>query len=240
MANSFEAHKVELIAKRADLILSLDLNFDGLRFPSVDEDAPASIHSLSDALIDHAQQNSTGDAHETETTLDENSSGSSHVEVHVSSMHLIEASRYFETLLVGKFQEASEKQIALTEIHAQAFIILMNIVHSRYRHLPKRVEPEILFQLCILIDMYGMHDSTVLQTDLWFECLLKEIPDHSAPNLHHWAFICYVLKKAEAFQAVTATIQKFYIESAVPSIPLPSSYEGEQHQILICAILTGF
>lgn len=96
---------------------------------------------------------------------------SSLIELHVSAMHLTEASKYFEALLTGQFREACRdagaiRRVPLEDIYAPAFMLLMEIAHSRYHNLPARVDAEMLFQLCILIDMYDMHELTILQTDL--------------------------------------------------------------------------
>lgn len=159
------------------------------------------------------------------------------VETHVSAVHLIEASKYFETLLAGRFLEAGKvdtgamRRIPLQDIYAPAFILLMDIVHSRYHRLPAHIDAEMLFQLCILIDMYAMHESTTLQSYLWFQRLIHQIPVCAAANLHHWAFICYVLRKSEQFRAVTAILQRYYVDSDNPcKIPLPSSLESKSCQ----------
>lgn len=134
------------------------------------------------------------------------------VETHVSAVHLIEASKYFQTLLAGHFLEAGKvgtgatRRIPLHKIYAPAFILLMDIVHSRYHRLPAHIDAQMLFQLCILIDMYGMHESTILQSYLWFQRLSHQIPVCAAANLHHWAFFCYVFQKSKQFQAVIVVL----------------------------------
>ncbi|KAK5069427.1 hypothetical protein LTR51_008677 [Lithohypha guttulata] len=208
-----------------------------------EEHACSSSHS-EDGQSKHGRLPGRADAeHHPYTVV---SGNPSFVEMHVSATHLIEASKYFETLLAGQFQEACPQddssigRIALEEVYAPAFTILMNIAHSRYWRLPERVDTEMLFELCMLIHMYDMHESAVLQTDLWFGYLHDTVSEHSVAHLHRWSFICYVLRKTEAFRAVTEILQRCHLQSAVHNIPLPPCFDGKvqqsrQEAVALCA-----
>jgi len=150
------------------------------------------------------------------------------IEMQVSAAHLIESSKYFETLLTGPFREEKESSILLEEVPVQPFKILMDVIHHRNKHVLKYLEAEILYQLCVLIDMYKMHEATVLWTNLWFQQLCDQIPQEKSASLQHWAFICYVLQEAEQFQAVTQILQRHFEEGADEyKVPLPPAFDGE-------------
>jgi len=162
------------------------------------------------------------------------------VEMHVSSAHLVQSSKYFETLLTGPFAETKAssvsdvRRIPLKEVAIPPCRILMNIIHNRTNSLPERVQAETLYQLCLLIDMWEVHEATALLTDRWFTQLRDQIPQGKSARLRHWTFICHVLHKPEQFQALTALLQRHYVASMpLDDVPLPASFDGKN------AILVG-
>ena len=154
------------------------------------------------------------------------------VEAHVSAKHLTEVSAYFSTLLQGRFTEARRdpvpgcRRLTLHEVYAPAFVHVLNILHLRHHDVPRRIDPAMLFQVCVLIDMYDIHDALALQTDLWFQDLARRIPTTAAPTLYHWAFICYALKKREAGRRVMRILLRCYTAFPVLQVPLPARYRG--------------
>lgn len=176
----------------------------------------------------------------------EHKNDSPRCEMHVSSAHLSQSSKYFRALLSGSFREASghsasdSRRIDLDEVPVEPFVILMKILHHRNRSLPKVVSAELLYQLCVMIDMYEMHEATSLWTDQWFANASYQIPQKYSTSLRHWAFICYVLQKEESFKKVTANLQRYFVEGAdADEIPLPAKFDGEHSDLGLSPPLTS-
>lgn len=166
------------------------------------------------------------------------------IEIGVSKAHLIESSNYFKILLKGSFSEAIEvspgaiKRVTLKEIAVPQFEILMNIIHLRNQKVPRKVDAESLYKLCCLIDMYEMHEATVLWTDMWFGLVWDQIPRKDSPCLRHWAFICYVLRHAESFRTVTALLQKHFKSGPRDhAVPLPPYFDSESFRTYCLQVL---
>lgn len=142
------------------------------------------------------------------------------VEMHVSAMHLIEASKHFETVLADEFQRPRQpgpqnvQTIHLWGINAPALRILMMIAHARYNQLPTYIDFQMLFEVCLQIDKYDMHELTALQVNIWFEHLMDQIPSHPTRDIDQWIFVCYVLQKPKQFEELTEMVLKHYFDAA--------------------------
>jgi hypothetical protein len=62
-------------------------------------------------------------------------------------------------------------------------------------------------QVVILIDKYEFHEVAEVFTDMSFEFLWKAIPRNSSPDLAHWIYICWVLRKEPEFKTLTRIAQ---------------------------------
>lgn len=80
------------------------------------------------------------------------------IEIWVSSRHLILASSHFRRMLKGQWEEAHSLQsngclrIEETDWDADALRIVMDIIHGRFRRVPKAISLEILAKIAVLVD----------------------------------------------------------------------------------------
>ncbi len=131
------------------------------------------------------------------------------IRMRVSSRHLTLASPVFERLLKGEFAESCRlkstgtTEVRLPEDNLQALQILLNIIHSHSRKVPREVNIDTLTQMSILIDKYGLHEATAIYTDLWFDKLKGNIPDSLTNQVMPWLCVSWVLRKPEAFKTIT-------------------------------------
>ncbi|KAJ4127912.1 hypothetical protein NW768_008195 [Fusarium equiseti] len=85
------------------------------------------------------------------------------VEFRVSSRHMSLASPVFRAMLESKFKESQLNEQGLYEVQAsewdaEAFVILLDIIHGHNRDVPKRISVETLSQIAIIVDYYGCHE----------------------------------------------------------------------------------
>ncbi|KAM0500862.1 hypothetical protein ACHAP8_004579 [Fusarium lateritium] len=94
-------------------------------------------------------------------SLDDGSS--TQMEFLVSSRHLSLASPVFRAMLESKFKESQLNEQGLYEVQAsewdaEAFVILLDIMHGHHRDVPKRISAEILSHMAIIVDYYSCHE----------------------------------------------------------------------------------
>ena len=157
-----------------------------------------------------------------------------HVRLRVSSKHLILTSQMFKAELLGGFKEAEilrneqflEK--SLPDDDADAWIILLNILHHRNRKVPRTVDLETLTQVACLVDKYFLHEAVEVFANLWISDLLPEIPNVFWRDAVTWICISGVFKEQETYKKMTKLAQlesKGKIDTR--ELPFPSDAIGK-------------
>ena len=142
---------------------------------------------------------------ETEKTPDD------YVRIRVSSKHLSLASLYFRQNLRSRMHESSTLksngyiELPMSEMDPEAMLIVMNIIHVRFRQLPDSITFETLTKLAVVVDYLQCLEAIEPFSDRWIESL-KNVPTTYSPALIQWLCISRVFKKAELFRSITGTM----------------------------------
>ena len=132
------------------------------------------------------------------------------IRIRVSSRHLILASEVFKVLLKGGLRESSKlyaegtTEIPLPDDFADGLVVLANIIHGKFRELPKKMTPQLLIQIVLLVDKYKLHESVEPFIDRWMEHVRPKIPTKKlAEDIMSWITIALVLCLEEDFEQLT-------------------------------------
>ncbi|QSZ33612.1 hypothetical protein DSL72_005180 [Monilinia vaccinii-corymbosi] len=133
------------------------------------------------------------------------------IHILVSSKHMSLASPVFKAMLQGGFQEGLKlKQsgridLALPEDDAEAWKILIGIIHGRFRSVPLGITLELFTQIAVLVDKYQMHEVPYLFIPAWKEATYGdgESATASKRNMSRWIFIAWTFNIADVFEDVT-------------------------------------
>ncbi|XMA19059.1 hypothetical protein WAI453_011850 [Rhynchosporium graminicola] len=141
---------------------------------------------------------------------------SSH-EVHciVSSRHLILASRYFETVLSGDFEEAKalratgHVEIPMLDEDLESMTILLTIIHGASRKVPRNVSLELLSNLAVLVSKFGMLETVEFFSDTWIDHLQREgLPQAYTKDVLRLLFVFWVFDRETEFRDMTRLAQR--------------------------------
>jgi hypothetical protein len=150
----------------------------------------------------------------------------SEVELRVSSRHLILASPYFKAALSGPWREAvsisadCSRCIYADDWDPEALLILMDIIHSRNRRVPRRVSLELLAKIAVLVDYYQCHEAVEVFAEIWLQKLKDDVPAKINRELVLWLCVSWVFSNAEVFASVTSIAVHQSLEP-LPTLGLP-------------------
>jgi hypothetical protein len=161
----------------------------------------------------------------------------------VSSRHMMLVSLVFRTMLSGNFKERREPasdgkvQVPLPNEDPTSFAIVLDIVHSRNRRVPKHVDLELLTRISIIVDKYQMVEAVESFSDGWIERLKKDMPttyglfgDESKRKFHRWMPIAWVFNLQSEFKSVTQVVARATgagLKNEIDSrLPIPSAVLG--------------
>lgn len=100
--------------------------------------------------------------------------------IRVSSKHMSLASPVFKSMLQGGFHEATELkkmgniEIPLPDDDAASMLILVNIIHCRFKLVPKKLDLPTLTEVAGLVDKYQCHELIELLRIGWTEDICKK------------------------------------------------------------------
>ncbi|CAN9250766.1 unnamed protein product [Alternaria alternata] len=127
----------------------------------------------------------------------------------VSSQHLICASPKFKSELIS-WSESLKWDDGLYHAHTtdwdpEAFGILLNVLHLRFRQVPKSLSLELLAKMAILVDYYRCWESFDLIADVWITHLRAKcsVPETYGRDLMLWILISWVFKLEDEFAVST-------------------------------------
>jgi hypothetical protein len=115
----------------------------------------------------------------------------------VSSRHMILGSPIFKAMLQpsnfkeGRELSASGKvEVGLPDDDANAFRIVLDIIHDHNRRVPKQISLELITRISTLVDKYQMVEAVEPFSDVWIEGLRSGLPtaygSDSKENVHQW------------------------------------------------------
>ena len=143
----------------------------------------------------------------------------------VSSHHLMQASLVFKAALTGGWKEGSTAaggcyQINAEDWDAEAMRVVLSLVHSRTKAIPRCVTLEMLSKIAVLVDYYELHEAVHFCASLWIDTLRFLPPKVYGRDLILWICVSWVFKDAPLFNGMT----KLAIEQSpgkVPTFQLP-------------------
>ncbi|KAF4455750.1 hypothetical protein F53441_1949 [Fusarium austroafricanum] len=156
-------------------------------------------------------------------SLDDGSS--TQVEFRVSSRHLSLASPFFRAMLESRFKESQPNDQGLYEVQAsdwdaEAFVILLDIIHGHHRDVPKRISVETLSHIAIIVDYYGCHEIMELVFAAWISYLgpPEDFVNHDPLR---WLFISWVFRQEALFTIATRMLLLYDNGKYVVDLPIP-------------------
>lgn len=126
----------------------------------------------------------------------------------VSSRHLVLASPVFKAMLEGGWSEGNKKdgrfRIRAEDWDVEALTVVMNVLHSHYRQVPKRVTLKMLAKIGMIVDYYKLHEAFQPMARLWMEPLKNSMPDSSfGADATLWLSVSWVFEDETAFTSIT-------------------------------------
>ncbi|KAF2656839.1 hypothetical protein K491DRAFT_715057 [Lophiostoma macrostomum CBS 122681] len=99
------------------------------------------------------------------------------IHYHVSSRHLILASKIFRTMMTGEnwaqgFREDDGLFYTRPEQwDAEAFLVLMNVLHLQNRKVPRTLSLEMLAKIAVIVDFYECEEAVEVFSKMWIDDL---------------------------------------------------------------------
>ena len=150
------------------------------------------------------------------------------VHIRVSSKHLTFASPIFKNMLDIRFEEGAmlraqgHLELPLPEDDPASLLILLKLIHGRYKLTPRKISLEMLNEVAILVDKYQLLHSAEIFLPHWLEDLGSNIPSTLNKDLLKWMSISSAFKKHDILERV---IQVALLESEGPlevdDLPIP-------------------
>ncbi|PON23706.1 hypothetical protein TGAM01_v207353 [Trichoderma gamsii] len=148
----------------------------------------------------------------------------------VSRKHLMLASRRASKVLGGSFKEAVPEEDGLFHwnfepiFDSKAFEIVMQIIHGQTRHVPEKVNVELLAQIAALVDDLECLDSIWFFAKRWLSHIKNAYAFGPFGDLPKWILISFVFEESEIFKNVTHTIIS-RSAGAMPTSGLPIRFK---------------
>lgn len=134
------------------------------------------------------------------------------VHIQVSAKHLMLASPVFKSMLTGSWKESvtfSKLQKGYIEITTEswdvdAFLILLNIVHCQFNHVPHKLDLETLAKVAVIADYYKCKEVVRFFSNIWIEALDGEYPKEYSRDLILRLWIAWFFRLSSQFRSVTS------------------------------------
>jgi len=205
-----------IIAENGDVLFTL--RDPGLAF-AVWERAENDIENHADEGRDEKHDASSADAPSDDTTLDTptttpnqpapSESIQPDVVYKVSFQHLICTSPKFKSELTS-WSESRKKDDGFYHVgtegwNPEALVIFLNILHLRYRQVPRSLSLELLAEIAKLVDYYRCWEAFDLIADVWITQVRKThpVPMNYCRELMLWMLISWVFKLDTEFASTT-------------------------------------
>ncbi|KAF7869635.1 hypothetical protein EAF04_004419 [Stromatinia cepivora] len=130
----------------------------------------------------------------------------------VSSKHMSLASPVFKAMLTGGFQEAVElrekgrTEIGLPDDDADVMIILANVIHGRFKLVPKTLYLGSLTRMAILVDKYQCYESVDFLRNVWTTGFQTHRWSRNWYNTARWICVAWVFELYAEFKEATESV----------------------------------
>lgn len=144
----------------------------------------------------------------------------------VSSHHLVLASPVFKAMMNGGWNEGNMKEgrfrVRTEDWDVEALTIVMNVLHSHYRQVPKTVTLKMLAKISVIVDYYKIQEAFQPMVLLWMLPLESQVPSTSfSPDDVLWILISWVFEDEKVFTQTTKAAILWGREDIVGSNTLP-------------------
>ncbi|KAK0741475.1 hypothetical protein B0T18DRAFT_432578 [Schizothecium vesticola] len=134
-------------------------------------------------------------------------SNSAPVIFRVVSQNPIQTSRVFKAALTGPWKEGSaaedgDKNLEAEGWDSEAMHIVLSAIHHRTRNIPRKVTPEMLCNIVVLVDYYELHDTMYFFLDTWIYSLRYSIPRTYDRDLVLWICMTSVFTSPDIHKTV--------------------------------------
>jgi hypothetical protein len=163
------------------------------------------------------------------------------IHYYVSSRHLMLASPMFKRMLTQDgFAESGRNEvdgmfhIEVSDWDAEAFLIILRIIHLRNRQVPRTVSLEMLAKIAVVVDYYGCEEAIELYTAMWIKEVekLRDLPDRSFRDIALWIWVAWTFDLVDQFESATIFAMEECTESMQTiELPIPSRVSGK-HSIV--------
>jgi hypothetical protein len=129
--------------------------------------------------------------------------------IRVSSRHLMLASAYFKRSLGGELAEGhtlryeGRVEVNMKGQDLDTILLVMNMIHGRFRSLPSSVGLDALTRIATLVDYLECHEVVEPFVNNWIEQMRGRMTRTYSKKLIQWICICQVFNKASLFKTVT-------------------------------------
>ncbi|KAM3066357.1 hypothetical protein ACMFMG_003134 [Clarireedia jacksonii] len=179
----------------------------------------------------------------------------------VSSKHMMLVSAVFKAMLQnGNFREGAalrfngKAEVPLPEDDPDALKILVDIIHSRHKHVPKKIDLDLLTNVAILVDKYRLHEAVELYSDIWIKGLLSTVPKsiQGGDAVLQWLCISWIFELEEEFAKMSRVLMAEGCDSAENilrrskwDLPIPESVielieTDRQHGLHLAMSVLGY
>lgn len=131
------------------------------------------------------------------------------IRIRVSSKHLALASPYFKRMLGPNWEEGKSLRatgttsITATDFDLDALLVVLNAMHGRQDHLPRKLSLEMLANVAVVVDYYQCHGVVDMAKELWINNLKPSFPTTYTENATLWIWVAWVFSAAEEFESAT-------------------------------------
>ena len=152
----------------------------------------------------------------------------------VSSKHLVLASAYFGKMLSPQWREGRElsangtMELEVPDTDPDVFLIILNIIHSRKKRVPRAVSLEKLTELAVQTDYFQFQEALEPYPSVWVKELEKDIPAKYSGELVKWICVSWVFNYDDIFTSVTKIAQlQATDEIDILDMPIPAAIYSE-------------
>lgn len=144
----------------------------------------------------------------------------------VSKKHLMLASRRASKVLGGSFKEATPEKDGLFHWNFEpifglkAFEIVMHIIHGQTRHVPEKVNIDLLAQIAAIVDDLECQNSIWFFAKRWLSQIESPNFQGMSKDLMRWILISFVFEESDIFKQTTNGAIR-YSTSKLPTFDLP-------------------
>jgi len=158
----------------------------------------------------------------------------------VSSRHLALASRVFKGMVQCGLTQSQQLQsqffteVVLRGDDPDALLMLLRLIHGRFRQVPRMVDLRNLTQIAILVDKYELFETTELLADQWLSGAKGTLPAELNDDLLSWMFIAGVFGEKSIFKRVSR-VAKFESKGLLRArnLPIPGQDLGTNSKNLL-------